>query len=128
MSQIPTNKNFGYSFTIIFFVLSAIFFYFNKNNISLIFLSFCVTFLIITVIKPNLLGNLNYLWNKFALLLNRIISPIIVFIIFFLIITPFGIVAKIFSQDLKKISGKFDKKLNSNFINVDKKTNYDNQY
>ena len=124
----PTNKNFGYSFTFIFFALSAFFFYLNKNNISLIFLTFCVTFLIITVIKPNLLKSLNYLWNQFALLLNRIISPIIIFIIFFFIITPFGIVARIFSEDLKKISGKFDKKSSSNFINFSEKTNYDNQY
>jgi hypothetical protein len=124
----PSNKNFGYSFVFIFFVASAIFFYFNKNSISLILLFFCITFLIITIIKPDLLGSFNYLWNRFALLLNRVISPIIIFIIFFFIITPYGIVARLFSQDLKKISGKFDNKSISNFVDYDKKTNYEKQF
>lgn len=124
----PTNKNFGFSFTFIFFALSAIFFYYNKNNISLFFLFFCIIFLIITVTKPNLFSSLNYLWNKFALLLNRMVSPIIIFIMFFLIITPFGLIARLFSQDLKKINGKFNKRVNSNFNDFEKKTEYDKQF
>jgi len=124
----PSNKNFGYSFTFIFFVASAIFFYLNKNNISLFFFSFCFTFLLITIVKSDLLYGLNYLWNRFALLLNRAISPIIIFIMFFFIFTPFGFIARIFSKDLKKISGKKDKKLLSSFISYDKKNNYDDQF
>ena len=44
---------------------------------------------------------------------------------FFFIFTPFGFIARIFSKDLKKISGKKDKKLLSSFISYDKKNNYD---
>lgn len=124
----PSNKNFGYSFVFIFFVVGVIFFYFNKTTISLVSFSFCITFLIITIIKSDLLSGLNYLWNRFSLLLNQVISPIIIFIMFFFIITPFGIVARLFSQDLKKISGKFDNKLSSNFVDYDKITNYERQF
>lgn len=124
----PSNKNFGYSFAFIFFVVGVIFFYFNKTTISLVSFSFCITFLIITIIKSDLLSGLNYLWNRFSLLLNQVISPIIIFIMFFFIITPFGIVARLFSQDLKKISGKFDNKLSSNFVDYDKITNYNRQF
>lgn len=128
MRQIPTNKDFGYSFTFIFFVASIIFFYLNKITFSLILLSFCLIILVITITKPNLLSGFNYLWNRFALILNRIISPIVIFILFFFIITPFGILARLFSQDLKKVSGKFDKKAFSNFVDYDKKTNYKDQF
>ena len=46
------------------------------------------------------------MWNKLSILLSKIINPIILGIIFFLIITPFGVVAKLFGRDILNLRKK----------------------
>ena len=57
-------------------------------------------FLIITIIKPNLFTLLNKLWIKFGILLGKIISPIIMGLVFFFVVTPTGILVKILKKDV----------------------------
>ena len=96
------NKNnitFGILFFILFLVIGI---YPLKSNgvikVWSIFLS--LVFLIITFIKPNLFTFLNKLWIKFGILLGKIISPIIMGLIFFFVVTPVGILVKIFKKDV----------------------------
>ena len=96
------NKNnitFGILFFILFLVIGL---YPLKSDgvikIWSIFLS--LVFLIITFIKPNLFTFLNKLWIKFGILLGKIISPIIMGLVFFFVVTPVGILVKIFKKDV----------------------------
>ena len=96
------NKNnitFGVLFFILFLVIGI---YPLKSNgvikVWSIFLS--LVFLIITFIKPNLFTFLNKLWIKFGILLGKIISPIIMGLVFFFVVTPVGILVKIFKKDV----------------------------
>jgi hypothetical protein len=96
------NKNnitFGILFFILFLVIGI---YPLKSNgvikVWSIFLS--LVFLIITFIKPNLFTFLNKLWIKFGILLGKIISPIIMGLVFFFVVTPVGILVKIFKKDV----------------------------
>ena len=57
-------------------------------------------FLIITVIKPNLFTFLNKFWIKFGLLLGKIISPIVMGLVFFFVVTPIGILIRILKKDV----------------------------
>ena len=123
----PSNRKFAYNFSFIFFILTLLFLYLRKTDLVIIFLLLSVLFLIGGKLKPDYFKPLNYIWNKFALLLHYIISPIVVIMIFFIIITPFGLIARLFSNDLKKIRGSKSKKL-SNFLDYEKKTNYDKQF
>ena len=123
----PTNKNFAYSFSLIFFILSLLFLYFEKVILIYLFLFLSCLFLLGGKLKPDLFKYLNYIWNKFALIVHHIISPVVILIIFFVLITPFGIVARLFSNDLKNIRGFKNNKM-SNFLDYEKKTNYDNQF
>ena len=59
-----------------------------------------LVFLIITIIRPNLFTFLNKLWIKFGHLLGKIISPIIMGLVFFFVITPIGILVKILKKDV----------------------------
>lgn len=59
-----------------------------------------LTFLIITIIKPNLFSFLNKLWIQFGILIGRIISPIVMGLVFFLVVTPIGIFLKILKKDV----------------------------
>ena len=54
----------------------------------------------ITIIKPNLFTSLNKVWIKFGILLGKIISPIVMGLVFFLVVTPIGILVKILKKDV----------------------------
>ena len=79
----PSNKNFAYSFSLIFFIISLFFLYLEKANLIYLFLTLSSLFLLGGKLKPELFKYLNYIWNKFALILHFIISPIVILIIFF---------------------------------------------
>ena len=101
--KMPTNKNFGITFFFVFLLLS-IFFIFKYIFLSIIFLLVSIIFLILGINNSNILHPLNKIWFKFGLLLGKIISPIVIGIIFFLVITPIGFLMKnIFLKNLLNI-------------------------
>ena len=90
-------------FGILFFVLFLIIgFYplisYGFIRILSIFLS--LVFLIITIIRPNLFTLLNKLWIQFGILLGKIISPIVLGLIFFFMVTPIGMLVRILRKDV----------------------------
>ena len=54
---------------------------------------------VVAVIMPALLAPLNRLWTRFGLLLHRIVSPLVLGIMFFLVITPMGLVMRVLGKD-----------------------------
>jgi hypothetical protein len=61
---------------------------------------FSLVFLIITIIRPNLFTFLNKLWIQFGILLGKIISPIVMGLVFFFVVTPIGILVRILRKDV----------------------------
>jgi hypothetical protein len=57
-------------------------------------------FLIITIIRPNLFTFLNKLWIKFGILLGKIISPIVMGLVFFFVLTPVGLIVRVLKKDI----------------------------
>ena len=57
-------------------------------------------FLIITIIRPNLFTFLNRLWIQFGILLGKIISPVVMGLVFFFLVTPIGILVRILKKDV----------------------------
>ena len=57
-------------------------------------------FLIITIIRPNLFTFLNRLWIQFGILLGKIISPVVMGLVFFFVVTPIGILVRILKKDV----------------------------
>ena len=57
-------------------------------------------FLIITIVRPNLFTFLNKLWIKLGILLGKILSPIIMGLVFFVVVTPIGMLLKILQKDV----------------------------
>ena len=95
----PSDKSFGLLFAFVFLVV-ALWPILKNNSINLIALFSSISLLIISFIKPELLKPFNYLWMKLGLVLGKIVPPIIMFIIFFTVITPIGILLRIFKKDL----------------------------
>ena len=77
-------------------------------------------FLILGLINSKLLNPLNLLWFKFGILIGSIVSPIIMGIIFFLVVTPTGIIIKMFGKIM--LDSGFDKNKKSYWINCNKQT------
>ncbi len=105
----PTNKKFGFFFTCVFALL-AMYFHFKLNTfLSIIFLLSSALFLVLSIIAPSSLNSLNKAWYLLGLLLGRIVSPIILGIIFFLLITPTAIVMRLAGRDELRIKKRLSK-------------------
>jgi hypothetical protein len=57
-------------------------------------------FLIITIIRPNLFTFINKLWIQFGILLGKIISPIVMGLVFFFVVTPIGVLVRVLKKDV----------------------------
>ena len=103
--KIGSNKSFGLVFFLVFLLIS---FYplINNENIRLWSLVVSLIFLILGVLNSNFLSPFNKLWFKFGILLGRIISPIIMGIIFFLVVTPIGIIMRLLGKDVLNLKFK----------------------
>ena len=118
--KIPTNKNFGITFFFVFLILSLIFF-FKNILISFFFLLISFIFLILGIKNSKILNPFNILWFKFGLILGKVVSPIIIGIIYFLVITPIGFLMKyIFLKNLLNI--KKNTKINTYWKTRSEKT------
>ena len=93
------NTGFGILFFIFFLVIG---FYplISNDPIRIWSIVLSLVFLIITIIKPNLFTSLNKLWIQFGILLGKIISPIVMGLVFFFVVTPIGILMKILKKDV----------------------------
>ena len=97
-----SSKSFGYLFFGIFLDL-AVWVYVKNQNLNFWLIGTSLVFLVLTLIKSKLLDVLNDLWIKFGELLGKIIAPIVMSIVFFLIVTPIGLILKIVKKDLLKL-------------------------
>lgn len=100
----PSNRNFGLFFSGIFIATSFYFFWNKFILISLILLIAALLFGFFALVKSDLLLPLNNLWMKLGLLLGRIISPLVLGLIFFLLITPIAVATRLFGRDELRIS------------------------
>ena len=112
--KIGTNRSFGIVF-FIFFLIISLFPLKNGNDINLYLLSISAIFLILGLANSKLLSPLNLIWFKFGLFLGKIVSPIVMGIIFFFVITPISLILKIFRKDVLNL-----KKNNKNSYWIEK--------
>tara|TARA_B110000027_G_scaffold99714_1_gene105419 strand:- start:811 stop:1200 length:390 start_codon:yes stop_codon:yes gene_type:complete len=107
-TKIGSNKSFGVVF-FIFFLLVSFWPLLNDEKIRVWSLIISFIFIILAILKPYVLTPLNRIWTKFGVVLGSFISPIVMGIVYFLIVTPTGFLMRIFSKDflnLKKNNAK----------------------
>ena len=101
--EIKINKKNNITFGILFFIFFLIIGLYPLISIGVIRIwsvILSLVFLIITIIRPNLFTYLNRLWIKFGILLGRIISPIVMGLFFFFVVTPIGLLVRILKKDV----------------------------
>jgi len=97
--KLPSNKSFGLFFAIIFF-LFAVYSSFNLSRLFFIAaVSFSVFFFLTALFFDWVLLPLNKLWMKFGFLLGKIVSPLIMGVIFFILFVPIGLIMRLFGRD-----------------------------
>ena len=123
--KIGSNKSFGIVFFIVFFIIS-IYPLLSHNEIRLWSLIISIIFLVLGLLNSKLLTPLNKVWFKFGILLGKIVSPLIMGIIFFFVVTPIGILMRILKKDLLNL--KFNKKTTYWIEKNDLKSKMKNQF
>ena len=97
--KIGTNKSFGIVFFVFFFIISILPLL-NDGNIRVWSLIISVIFLILGIFNSKILTPLNQVWFKLGILLGRFVSPVVMGIIFFAIITPTSLTMRVLQKNL----------------------------
>ena len=106
--KIGSNRSFGIVFFVVFLLIS-IYPLINEGNIRYWSLIISFIFLILGFLNSKILTPLNKIWFKFGIFLGRIISPLVMGIIFFFVVTPTGLLMRIFRKDLLNLKFNSDK-------------------
>ena len=124
--KISSNRSFG----IVFFLFFLILFLWpltKGQEVKIWLLIVSVIFLGLGLINSKLLTPLNKIWFKFGILLGKFISPIVMGIVFFLVVTPTGLIMRLIGSNLLAL--KKDNNKNTYWIKKkDYKTSMKNQF
>ena len=97
--RISSNRSFGIVFFVVF-LLIALYPLINSGEIRIWSAVIALIFLVLGILNSIILLPLNKLWFKFGIFLGKIISPIIMGIIFFLVVTPIGLIMRLLGKDV----------------------------
>ena len=97
--KLPSNRNFGIVFSIVFLII-AIWPILNQNEIRIWSIIISLIFLILGLINSKFLSPLNKAWFKFGLILGSVIAPVVMGVIYFLVVTPTGLIMKALGKDI----------------------------
>ena len=120
-----SNRSFGLVFFVVFLAL-ALYPLTYSSEIRLWLLIISLVFLVLGLSRSKILNPLNKLWFKFGILLGKIVSPVIMGIIFFLVVTPTGLIMRLLGKDLLNL--KFNSKKSYWIEKKDQKSKMKNQF
>ena len=104
--KVGSNRGFGIVFFVVFFLI-ATYPLLSKGEVRLWSLFISIIFLILGILNSKILSPLNKIWFKFGIFLGKIVSPLVMGLIFFVVVTPIGILMRFLNKDLLNL--KFNK-------------------
>ena len=111
--DVGSERGFGFVFAFVFALIS-LWPLTDGGTLRIWALAVAALFLVAALARPNILRPLNRLWFRFGLLLGRIVSPIVMAVVFLVAITPTALIMRAFGKDLLRL--KFDKDAESYWI------------
>jgi large-conductance mechanosensitive channel len=120
-----SNRSFGIVFFVVF-LLIALYPITYSGEIRVWSLIISLIFLILGLLKSKILTPLNKFWFKFGIFLGKIISPVIMGIIFFLVVTPIGLIMRLLRKDVLNL--KYNKNKSYWIEKTDQKSKMKNQF
>ncbi|MDP2939859.1 MAG: SxtJ family membrane protein [Candidatus Omnitrophota bacterium] len=118
-------RKFGLTMGVVFLIIT-LFILFKHKNYNLTTLIVSAVFFVITLTVPIFLKPIYVIWMRLAYVLSWINTRLILFLLFYLIFTPIGLIMKLFGADL--LERKIDKSQDSYWIKQDKKAFVKRQY
>ena len=97
--KIGSNKSFGVVFFIVFLIIGT-YPLLSDNEVRLWSLIISIIFLILGLLNSPILSPLNKIWFYFGIFLGKIVSPLIMAIIFFIVVTPIGFIMRLLKKDI----------------------------
>ena len=104
---LPSNRKFGLFFTSVFAILASWFYWRYESALTPLFFAISGCFALITALAPNLLQPLNHIWFFLGKLLGKIVHPVVLALLFFILITPISLVSRLFGRDELKLKKRF---------------------
>ena len=123
--KIGSNKSFGLVFSIVFLII-ALLPLINGNSIRIWSVILSLIFFILGLLNSNILFPLNRIWFKFGIILGGIVSPIIMGLVFFLVVTPTSLILRLFKKDTLNL--KKNDSITYWIKKLDKKSKMKNQF
>ena len=124
-SKVSSNKSFGLVF-FMFFLIVSLYPLFNNEQIRIWSLIISLMFLLVSLMYAKILTPLNIGWIKFGNLLGKVIAPFVLGILFFLVVTPTGLLLKLFKKDILNLN--INKKIKTYWIARDFKILFKKQF
>ena len=107
IKKMNSNRTFGIVFSFVFLLFAFWSFRGDLGQIKKIPFCISIFFLILGSINSKLLTPLNLAWTKFGEKIGKVVAPIIMGVVYFIVITPMSLFLRMFGKDLLKI--KFSK-------------------
>ena len=112
-TRLPSNRAFGFTLSGALFIL-GMWTLWRQGSAAIFELGGSAVFLAATVLRPRLLAPLNRVWSVFGAVLQRIASPIVMAILYYGVVTPIGLLLRVFGGDPLRL--RIDPKLASYWI------------
>jgi hypothetical protein len=100
--QTPTNRSFGIVFSV-FFLAVALIPLLHGRDIRFWALWPSIAFAFVAFSKPVILAPLNKLWTRLGIVLNHVVSPVALGVLFFGIVVPTGIILRLLGKDILRL-------------------------
>tara|TARA_B110000211_G_scaffold67256_1_gene77757 strand:- start:2160 stop:2537 length:378 start_codon:yes stop_codon:yes gene_type:complete len=108
MEKKNSNRSFGILFFVVFLTIS-LWPLLKENDLRIWSFIISILFLILSILNSKILSPIKRVWIRFGELLGKIISPIVLAVVFFIVVTPIGLFMKILRKDLLNIKFTKDK-------------------
>ena len=95
---LPSDRNFGFLFVVVFLVV-AISLYRHGQVAYWAFAGLAAITLLVALLRPGVLHPGNRAWMAFGLLLSKIVTPIVLGILFLVVFSPIGLIMRAFGRD-----------------------------
>lgn len=112
--KISSERSFGWVFTVVFVLIGLYPLLGEAPAVREWALAVAALLALVTLVRPSLLGPANRMWARFGLLLHRIVNPLIMGFIFYVVVTPIGLLLRLFGKDV--LSLRFDSEASSYWV------------
>lgn len=124
---LPSEASFGYSFAFVCAVIAVI--RLSQRHVDgVVFLPIAVALISVVRLKPSILRGPNEIWFKFSVFLFRVVSPVMMAVVYFLVITPVGVVARMTGRKFLALEKEPNARTYWSRVDPEKKSSFENQF